>query len=272
MIYTDIPWIDGEPYFERSQLYAPWIDPRYSLREQDDRLEGEIIVSDSPERENKNSTEQWYDDIQEFFENARQPLGDYGLVVLHCATTSSNSGGFITALNALSAAAKAAGFEPMRRMPVKFDVDDPMRQVAGATNILKNEIQFFFVKLPDEHRRWYLNIDGEPPLDLDEIGFGIAQDLFKQYQKPFAYSTWRDEFNSHVIAEYSPSREEFADQPSKLKALFDRICHRAWFSRGYVTRSDLSYSQAINQVDPFIRVRNYLEKILKTKGSKPFSY
>lgn len=272
IICTDPTWVDGEPYFERSQLYAPWIDPAYSLREQTDRLNGEIVVSNSPRREDKNETKQWYDDIQEFFENAREPLMDYGLVTLYCATTSS-SGRFITALNSLSAAAKAAGFEPMRRMPVKFDVDDPgMRQVAGATNILKKDTQFFFAKLPDEHRRWYLNVEGEPPLDLDEVGFGIAQDLFKEYQKPFAYSTWRDEFNSHVIAEYSPSREEFAVQPSKLKALFNRICHRAWFSRGYVTRSDLSYSQSFNQVDPFIRVRNYLEKFLKTKGSKPFSY
>lgn len=28
----------------------------------------------------------------------------------------------------------------------------------------------------------------------------------------------------------------------------------------------------MNQVDPFIRVRNYLEKFLETKGSNPFSY
>jgi len=272
MICTDPTWVDGEPYFERSQLYAPWIDPTYSLEEETDRLNGEIVVTNSPKRVDKNEPEQWYTDIHEFFERARAPLMDYGLVVLYCATTSS-SGRFITALNSLSAAAKAAGFEPMRRMAVNFDVDDPsMRQVAGATNILKDDTQFFFVKLPDKFRRWYLHVEGEPPIDLDEIGYEIAQHLFIKYQKPFAYSVWRDVFNRHVISEYSPSKTEFANQTSKLEALFNRICHHAEFSSGYVTRSDVSYAEAFNQGDPFIRMRNYLEKFLKTKGSQPFSY
>jgi len=45
-LLTDPPWGDGNPYFEKAQLYHPWLD--YSLASDRPRLSREFIITDAP--------------------------------------------------------------------------------------------------------------------------------------------------------------------------------------------------------------------------------
>jgi hypothetical protein len=198
---------------------------------------------------------------------------------------------FTRDLNAISVAAKASGYEPLRKVPVTFDsIHDPgMRMQQGATNTFQKSCIFIFTKLPDHHRRWYLDYDEDKsPVDLDEVGYHIARNLVSVkidqgledsdgqedgVDGSIAYANWKQEFCRTVVERFSPSPEVFENQNKKIKAVFHRICAPLRpFSKRYLPRDDVSYASAFNQVDPLSRARIYMEKFLKAKGKESFTY
>ena len=80
LVFTDPPWIDGTAYFERAQLYHPWM--KYDLKKDKLRLEKEMVVSDAPSRKKAHSLERWWSDLEVFFQSSYRVLKTNQFVAL----------------------------------------------------------------------------------------------------------------------------------------------------------------------------------------------
>lgn len=182
MILTDPPWTDGEPYFESDQFWGPWLPTQHVLSTDADRLAGEIVVSNSPDR--NMGMPEWRASIREFFQKSSAALEDFGLLVLYTQGVVGNAGNqteYLRAYNDLRLAARANGFEPIRRIAVEYDVEDPnMRQAQGAFNVFgSKEVLYFFVKKPIDQHEIYVLDKGEPA-SLEKIALEAANQLYRE--------------------------------------------------------------------------------------------
>ena len=78
LLLTDPPYGDNAQYFEHAQRVHPIMG--YSLKEDNDRLHNEVVISNAPSRADKHSKEQFLTDIERLFVEANRIVDDHGFI------------------------------------------------------------------------------------------------------------------------------------------------------------------------------------------------
>lgn len=180
LVVTDPPWNDGNAYFERAQLYHPWLN--YNLKEDEDRLQNEMIVSDSPERPNKRDNEQWWSDINDLFRHSYDVLKVHTFLVMYFRPVPARR--WIANFNNLKLLARMNGFEPLLTCDLS-NKDPSMRIQQSAHYAFSSDLILTFIKLNNDEKRIYFQDH-----DLDEISFRVAVELQDTIFGPFTYKQW----------------------------------------------------------------------------------
>lgn len=213
LIFTDPPWTDGNAYFEKAQLYHPWLG--YCLLKDKDRLEKEVVVTDAPSRKNEHDVKRWWIDISKFFYESYRVLYPLRYAALFFRPIPSSK--WLTNLNKLKLVARKAGFEPLLSIDVS-NSDPSMRIQQSASYVFSQDIVLLFVKLPENVRRFYYD-----DFDIDQIIFQTAEELQENKFGPFSYTEWRDNiavsFVKKDIGQLNSPRME-----QKIIELFNRYC------------------------------------------------
>ena len=190
LVFTDPPWSDGNAYFEKAQLYHPWLN--YDLSTDRKRLEGEVVVSDAPSRKAKHDIDRWWQDIEEFFLLSSKSIEDLGFLAVYFRPIPAKY--WLQTLNRLKFIARSAGFEPL--LTVDAGSNDPsMRIQQSASFVFSSDLIFVFLKLPTEIRR--LIVGGH---DIDHLVFRTSVELQDELG-PYTFNQWKDRFRNNVYSE-----------------------------------------------------------------------
>lgn len=187
LLLTDPPYGDNAQYFEHAQRIHPLMG--YSLRDDDDRLHNEVVISNAPSRTDKHSKGQFLDDIERLFIEANRIVDDHGFMVLYFRPQQRD---WVSDLNKLKDYGRRHGFEPL--LTISAGISDPsMRALASAAWAFKNDVCFIFLKLQESERRWY---EGET--DIDELVFLAATRAATDQGNPFVVTQFNQEFLSQL--------------------------------------------------------------------------
>jgi len=157
MIITDPPYTDQVPYLERNQLFSIWLDKftkNNFFKLTKERLEKEIIISDSPERPTKHSWDNYYKDMDKVFYNFRRVLkkGKFCILFLHPGKKR-----WFEIMNRLKLSARKAGFEPIHRIDISKK--DPTMRKLWSTNWANSADSIIILLKLGEKERYYFEKD-----------------------------------------------------------------------------------------------------------------
>lgn len=155
MIYTDFPYTDQVPYLEWNQLYRKWLNKFYKPGEfelTEDMLNNELVLTNAPSRPNKQSLDNYFNDIDTMFKNFIKVLKDNKLAIF---TIKLGARKYFETLTQIINLARKNGFEYIARIGI--DKNDPtIRKQSAYKNTLSKEMIVFFEKLPKIEAYWYV--------------------------------------------------------------------------------------------------------------------
>ena len=171
IIYTNFPYTDQVPYLERNQLYRVWLETFYdkkvfALTER--MLNQEIVLTNAPSRQNKNTIESYCKDIDKMFSRLSEAIRPDGLVVF---TLNLGKEKYFKIYLEIINLARKNGFEFVHAIALEKN-DPTLKKQASKTNTLAHEQIVFFQKLSDDNAYFY----------LDELNyeFEITKLIYKQ--------------------------------------------------------------------------------------------
>ena len=262
LVFTDPPWADGNAYFERAQLYHPWLD--YSLSSDQERLEQEVVITDAPSRRSVHHEERWWNDMQEIFFHCGRILKAERYFALMFRPIRASE--WLSVLNRLKFVARAEGFEPLLTIDLK-NVDPSMRIQQSASYAFVEDIVMLFIKLPQNIRRLII---GE--VDIDQLVFQTAEELQEHLSSAFSYHQWRDRFSEKLILHNLhdlnlPTAEE------KLLHLFQRYCDEVDPGR-FLTKHLTPFSGQLFDLPAVERFFTYVPKVVRelSETKERFTY
>lgn len=187
LLLTDPPYGDNAQYFEHAQRVHPLMG--YSLINDAERLQNEVVISDARSRITKHNKEQFLADIERLFAEANRIIKSHGFMVLYFRPEQKD---WVSDLNKLKDFGRRHGFEPL--LTISTGIKDPsMRALASAAWTFKNDVCFVFLKLEESERRWY---EGE--IDIDELVFLAASNAATEQGNPFVISRFNQELQSQL--------------------------------------------------------------------------
>lgn len=263
LMFTDPPWADGNAYFERAQLYHPWLE--YSLDSDDVRLEREVVITDAPSRRNVHNVERWWQDMQEMFMHCGRVLKSERYFALMFRPIRASE--WLSVLNRIKFIARAEGFEPLLTVDLK-NADPSMRIQQSASYAFVEDIVMLFIKLPSELRR--LIVQGT---DIDQLVFQTAEELQENISSAFSYRQWRERISLRFVEEdlhdlNLPASEE------KLLNLFNRYCDEVEPGK-FLTKHLTPFSGQLFDLPAVERFFTYVPKVVselsETRGRFTYS-
>jgi hypothetical protein len=262
LILTDPPWLDGNAYFEKAQLYHPWLG--YSLSNDNERLSKEFVISDAPSRREEHNSERWWQDITRFFADSKRILRENGYLALFFRPVPARN--WLTNINRLKLIARQNGFEPLISIDVGSS-DPSMRIQQSAAYVFSRDIAFIFLKLAPTLARTYSGSH-----DIDQIVFQTAEALQEILAGPFSYRQWRDEIarklNELGLIEYNePGRELL------LLSLFRLYCDEVTPGE-FLPKLNTPFSGQLFDTPAVERIFTYVPHVINslTATKKVFSY
>lgn len=262
LILTDQPWTDGNAYFEKAQLYHPWLC--YSLKNDKERMAKEYVVTDAPTRAKIHDIERWWKDTEIFFDLSERVLKPLHYLTLFFRPIPASL--WLRNLNRIKLVARKKGFEPLLSIDVA-NSDPSMRIQQSAAYAFSQDIIFVFVKLPNEIRRYYVNDS-----DIDQIVYQTSEELQEIKHGPFSYKEWRDyvakRFIEINLAELNSPKMEI-----KLYELFQRYCDQVNKTE-YLPKALTPFSGQLFDTPAIERLFTYIPIVINelTKGIPRFSF
>lgn len=256
LVITDPPWNDGNAYFERAQLYHPWIG--FDLKKDQDRLSKEVIVTDSPERTEKGGKEQWWSDIEELFSKSNRVLKTHSFLVLYFRPVPAKE--WIVNFNRLKLIARVNGFEPLLTCDLS-NKDPSMRVQQSAHYAFSSDLILTFIKLDEKERRIY--IDGH---DLDEVSFRVAVELQDKLFDSFTYKQWQSAIYIKAKS-MGLMKLHLPKYSSLLNSSFKRTCEERHLGK-YLPKPITPYSDEIFNTPYIERVSLYVPYVIEELLSK----
>lgn len=187
LLLTDPPYGDNAQYFEHAQRVHPLM--AYSLRNDPERLQKEVVISNAKERANKHGKDQFLRDIETLFIKAYRIVKPHGFMVLYFRPEQRD---WVSDLNKLKDFGRRHGFEPL--LTVSTGIADPsMRALASAAWTFKNDVCFVFLRLNENERRWY-----EDEIDIDELVFLAASNAATDEGNPFVITKFNNELQNQL--------------------------------------------------------------------------
>jgi len=215
LVFTDPPWIDGTAYFERAQLYHPWMG--YDLKKDKLRLEKEMVVSDAPTRKEVHGIERWWDDLEVFFQSSYRVLKATQFIALFFRPIPADQ--WLSNLNRIKLVARRAGFEPLLSIDVKSS-DPSMRIQQSASYVFSKDVVMLFLRLAPDIRREFFG-----DYDLDQLVYQTAEEVQEDLKRSFFYTEWRKAFSTKLKT-FGISRVDSPKEESKIFKLFERYCDK----------------------------------------------
>jgi DNA modification methylase len=213
LIFTDPPWTDGNAYFEKAQLYHPWLD--YCFKNDVDRLAKEFVVTDAPSRRNIHNTVRWWNDLDDLFIASYKILKANKFFAFYFRPIPASQ--WLKNLNDLKFHARKNGFEPILSIDVGSS-DPSMRIQQSASFVFSTDIIFLFLKLDEDQRRIYHG--GQ---DIDYFVFHTAELLQEEIKQAFTYKNWRANF-SQTLAKHNLNNLNKAKDENWIYNLFLLYC------------------------------------------------
>ena len=262
LVLTDPPWTDGNAYFEKAQLYHPWLD--YRLADDADRLANEVVVTDAPSRAAEHDEARWWRDIVEFFEGAASVTKDLGYLALYFRPIPASR--WLENLNRLKLHARAAGFEPLLSIDVSSP-DPSMRIQQSASFAFSSDIVFVFVKLPSSVQRRFL---GE--VDLDHLAFRSADQSQEKSGGSFSETMWRRDLARRAVDDGVPELNLPAND-FIVSELFVRYAREVYPGK-YLVRSQTPFTGQLFDVPAAERLFAYVPAVVRelTADAASFTY
>lgn len=262
LLFTDPPWTDGNAYFEKAQLYHPWLD--YQLSSDSDRLEREFVVTDAPSRSAVHDMDRWWQDLEDFFTGSSLVLEDFGYLAIYFRPIPATK--WLTNLNSLKLAARKAGFEPLLTIDAASK-DPSMRIQQSASFVFSNDIIFVFLKLPGSMQRVYSGSS-----DVDHLVFKSALDLQEAKGAPFTFPEWLRCFRA-LCLENKVHDILVPSQQDQVMFLFQRYIREVIPGR-YLVRPDTPFNGQFFDVPVQERLFSVVPDIVQdlTKEGNLFSY
>ena len=156
----------------------------YSLIDDHERLEKEVVISNAPSRTDKHGDKQFMQDIEELFKLGSEVVKEHGYLTLYFRPKQSS---WIANLNQLKHFGRKYGLEPL--MAISLEINDPsMRALASAAWTFSKDTCFVFLKLKNSERRWY-----EDDTDVDELVYLAASKAATDQGTPFVISKFYDD-------------------------------------------------------------------------------
>lgn len=262
LILTDPPWLDGNAYFEKAQLYHPWLN--YSLANDMARLSKEFVITDAPSRKAEHNTDRWWQDMSEFFCHSSRTLKTNNYLALFFRPIPANN--WLTNINKLKLISRQYGFEPLLSIDVGSS-DPSMRIQQSAAYLFSRDIIFIFLKLEPSFTRFYIGDN-----DIDHLVFETAESLQESLCGPFSFRQWRNEiankFNNLSLEQLNePAREGL------LLSLFRRYCDEVRPGQ-FLPKLDSPFSGQLFDTPAIERIFTYIPNIINelTRTSNSFSY
>jgi len=262
LIFTDPPWIDGTAYFERAQLYHPWLG--YNLKTDRDRLANEMVVSDAPSRRATHDLDRWWSDLNAFFKKSYRVLKPNTFIVLFFRPIPARN--WLTNLNKIKLVARKAGFEPLLSIDVSSS-DPSMRIQQSASYVFSKDVVMLFFRLDQSITREFFGDH-----DLDQLVYQAAVKVQEDKRSPFFYSEWRRELSNTFfrlnIQKMNSPREE-----SRLERLFYRYCDEI-SAKTYLPKVQTPFSGQLFDTPATERLFTYVPQIIDelTREGRNFTY
>lgn len=254
LVFTDPPWADGNAYFEKAQLYHPWMN--YSLAGDADRLVKEMVITDAPSRKGIHNEKRWWDDMADLFSESEKVLksGRYLALMFRPIRASK----WLAILNQLKFIARSKGFEPL--LTVDLNTADPsMRIQQSACFAFVDDLVMVFVKLPKDIRRLIIG-----NIDVDQLVFQTAEELQETLSGSFSYKQWRDEVAKKLV-EHNLHGLNLPKEEAVLLSLFKRYCDEVEAGR-YLTKHLTPFSSQLFDMPAVERFFTYIPKVVYELG------
>lgn len=262
LFFTDPPWGDGNAYFEKAQLYHPWLG--YSLSADADRLAKEVVITDAPSRRAEHNEARWWADMDELFQQAQRTLKEERYFALMFRPIKASQ--WLRVLNRLKFLARKSGFEPL--LTIDIDSADPsMRVQQSASYAFVDDLILLFIKLPDNIKRWIIDDH-----DIDQIVFQTAEALQENLSRSITYKEWRkvvgDEFTNRGLHDLNLPKFE-----ARLLSVFKMYCDEVEAQR-FLTKHLTPFSGQLFDVPVTERIFLYVPKVVEELDSEgdQFSY
>lgn len=256
LVVTDPPWNDGNAYFEKAQLYHPWMD--YDLSLDAGRLEGEVVVTDAPSRRSVHNEDRWWRDMEEMFVSSYRVLKTGRFFAMYFRPI--KAADWVSNLNTIKLIARRAGFEPLLSVDVSSK-DPSMRKQQSASFSFSKDMIFVFVKLPREVTRYFIG-----DVDVDYLAFKSCVNAAARNDGSYTWSDWREEFKSICLSESCSSifTQKYFDVPS---ALFKRYSRSNEHGR-YICRNDTPYDALLFDVPIEERLFAFVPEVISALSEK----
>jgi restriction system protein len=262
LIFTDPPWCDGNAYFEKAQLYHPWLG--INLSQDADRLENEFVVTNAPTRSAEHNFERWWEDLDQFFALSNQNLKENKFLALYFRPIPAKA--WLKNLNQLKLIARKNCFEPILSIDVGSS-DPSMRIQQSASYLFSADIIFLFYKLPQKLGHVF---DGYE--DIDQLVYKIAETCQENKKGPFTFKYWREE----VAKEFLEMKLLDWNSPGKegvLLDLFNRYCDNQGNGL-FLPKPNTPFSGQLFDTPAIERLFTYVPQVVEklTEGDAIFSY
>lgn len=262
LVLTDQPWTDGNAYFEKAQLYHPWLG--YSFKKDKERLAKEYVVTDAPTRKHDHDIDRWWKDTEVFFSLCERALKPLHYLALFFRPIPASQ--WLRNLNRLKLVARKQGFEPL--LSIDVDNSDPsMRIQQSAAYAFSKDVIFVFVKLPDDARRYYVDDS-----DVDQIVYQTSEELQEIKHGPFSYKEWRNYVAKKFIENNLPELNAPKCE-QKLFDLFKRYCDQVSKTE-YLPKALTPFSGQLFDTPAIERLFTYIPIVINelTKKTSTFSF
>jgi 16S rRNA G966 N2-methylase RsmD len=262
-VFTDPPWTDGNAYFEKAQLYHPWIG--YSLVKDNERMKKEFVVTDAPSRHREHDLAHWWVDMESYFHDASQINSDLGYMALFFRPIPASQ--WLQNLNRLKLLARKAGYEPL--LTVDASSNDPsMRIQQSASFVFSADVVFVFLKLPEAIQRQFID-----DVDMDYLAFKAAVSIQETKRDVFSYREWREKF-AQVVIDEGVGRANLPAYEPTVRMLFNRYCDLISGQDGYLPKADTPFSGQLFDIPAIERLFTYVPVVIGdiTRKSPRFTY
>lgn len=260
LVLTDPPFGDTAQYFEHAQRTHPFIP--YSLINDPERLEKEVVISNAPSRRRKHGEEQFMQDIETLLSESSRVIKEHGFLAMYFRPKQSS---WISNLNQLKHYGRKHGLEPL--MAISLEINDPsMRALSSAAWTFSKDTCFVFLKLKENECRWYAG-----DIDIDELVYIAASNAATDQGYPFVIN----KFNIELQAQLRRARlMKYASTIYQSK--FRETLSRYTIQNGaqYMLSGQSPYDFINHEEDAEIRLREFAPIVLEELGAnkKGFSF
>ncbi|MBU0701506.1 restriction endonuclease [bacterium] len=174
LIFSEPPYSELVPYLERNQLFRDWLyfwtgDEIWKFSNY--MKQKEVIITDSPERNNKRGWKQYYSSLDEIFDHFSKKIKVHGYCVLFFRAGKKR---WMEIINKIKLSARKAGFEPIHRIAYA-KADPSMRYLWSSNWSITSDSLIFFLKLDETERYYY-----EGDVWLDKVIYKTLQNRIKE--------------------------------------------------------------------------------------------